>query len=105
FLATLAHLKKHEALRKGRFVLLSAGPTIQAVWDETDGGLYGIFNVSGSSGKMTVQLPDGPYEDLLNGEYVTVKGGRMPLPEAASILRYDVDAPFKELEFPLLPHY
>jgi hypothetical protein len=35
-----------------------------------------------------VSLPDGTYRDILNDGQVTVRGGKMLLPEAAAIVRY-----------------
>jgi hypothetical protein len=87
FLARLAALKKDPAQVSGQLVLLAAEPAIQAAWVEAGSSLYGVFNVTAASGDVAVQLPDGTYEDALGGGAVVVRGGRMPLPAEAAILR------------------
>ena len=88
FLTLLAHLKKDPAQVAGRFVLVEAEPAIQATWYLAGHSLYGVFNVSTAKGDITVRLPDGSYTDLLSGMIVRVRGGRMPIPQTAAILRY-----------------
>ncbi len=87
FLTALAKLKKDPVLQTGQLTLLEAEPAIQAAWDAPGGSLYGVFNVSGESGPVGVQLPDGAYPDLLSGGVVRVKEGKLPLPAEAAILR------------------
>jgi glycosidase len=89
FLRKLTALKKDSAQLEGSFALLSAEPCIQATWHRTGGGLYGVFNVSGTGGPVEVRLPDGSYQDELGGAAVEVRGGRMSAPANAVILRYD----------------
>ena len=87
FLTHLTRLKKDQAQREGKFVVMQADPAIQAAWDYPGKCLYGIFNTSGKTGYIMVNLPDGTYRDLLNDGQVTVKGGKMLLPEAAVVIR------------------
>ena len=88
FLTRLAKLKKDPAQVEGKFVVVQADPAIQAVWEYPGKNLYGIFNTSGKSGYIMVSLPDGTYRDILNEGQVSVRGGKMLLPEAAAIIRY-----------------
>jgi len=87
FLTALAGLKKDIAQTQGEFTLLAGEPAIQAAWSAPDAGLYGVFNVSGNSGSVAVQLPDGSYTDMLTGAPVKVNAGQLPLPTTALILR------------------
>jgi hypothetical protein len=89
FLTRLARLKKHPAQARGLFSLLAAEPVLAACWQAGNSGLYGLFNVTGASGDMTVHLPAGRYDDLLNDQVVEVDGGRLAIPQSAAILRYD----------------
>ncbi len=91
FLTHLARLKKDPAQAAGRFVLVEAGPAIQATWYLPGHSLYGVFNVSAAGGDVSVRLPDGGYTDLLSGATVRVQGSRMPIPDTAAILRYTGD--------------
>ncbi len=87
FLTRLAHLKKDPAQVAGEFVICEAEPAIQAVWQHADGNLYGVFNVAGAAGDVTVHLPDGEYVNLLDDAPVTVADGKLALPESALIVR------------------
>jgi glycosidase len=91
FLTRLAQLKKDPAQMEGEFLLLEAEPAIQAAWQHSDGGLYGVFNVAASKGQVAVRLPDGVYVDLLSDTPVEVRAGRMPIPESALIVRYEIE--------------
>jgi glycosidase len=88
FLTRLAKLKKDPAQVEGKFVIMQADPAVQAAWEYPDKSLYGIFNTSGKTGYIMVNLPDGTYRDILNDGQVTVRGGKMLLPDAASIIRF-----------------
>jgi len=88
FLTRLVKLKKDPAQLEGRFIVLQADPAIQAVWEYTGKNLYGIFNTSGKTGYIMVNLPDGTYRDILNDGQVSVKSGKTLLPESAAIVRY-----------------
>ena len=87
FLSTLAQLKKDPAQRQGEFTVLAGEPAIQAAWNAPNSGLYGIFNVTGEHGAVSVELPDGVYTDALSGKDIPVTQGRVGLPAAAFILR------------------
>lgn len=88
FITRLTKLKKDPAQVEGSFVVIQADPAIQAVWEYPEKNLYGIFNTSGKTGYIMVSLLDGTYRDILNDGQVTVRGGKMLLPEAAAIVRY-----------------
>jgi hypothetical protein len=88
FLTRLAKLKKDPAQVEGKFIVMQADPAIQAAWEYQGRSLYGIFNTSGKTGYIMVNLPDGTYRDILNDGQVLVRGGKILLPEAASIVRY-----------------
>jgi hypothetical protein len=102
FLSRLAALKKDPAQLSGRFVLVSGEPAIQAAWQFQKQSLYGIFNVRTERDQAEVYLPDGEYEDLLNGGRVAVCGGRLRLPPVAAILRFHHDDGFKPVYADLL---
>jgi hypothetical protein len=95
FLTKLAKLKKDPAQVEGKFVVVQADPAIQAVWEYPEMSLYGIFNTSGKAGYIMVSLPDGTYRDILNDGQVTVRAGKMLLPEAAAIVRYTDALPLR----------
>ena len=88
FLAKLAKLKKDLIMVKGKFVVMQADPAIQAAWEHQGKSLYGIFNTSGKTGYIMVNLPDGTYRDILNDGQVSVRGGKMMLPDSAAIVRF-----------------
>lgn len=87
FITRLAKLKKDPAQVEGKFVVMQADPAIQAAWEYPGKSLYGIFNTSGKSGYIMVNLPDGTYRDILNDGQISVRDGKTLLPEAASIVR------------------
>ncbi|MRS04190.1 alpha-amylase, partial [bacterium] len=87
FLTTLAKLKKDPAEQFGTFIILAAEPAVEAVWQNDGGNLYGVFNVNGNGGELTVNIPDGEYVDLISNRPFTIKGGKMRLPDAACIFR------------------
>ncbi len=88
FLTRLAKLKKDPAQVEGNFIVMQADPAIQAAWEYAGKNLYGIFNTSGKTGYIMVNLPDGTYRDILNDGQVLVRGGKILLPEAAAIVRF-----------------
>jgi hypothetical protein len=81
-------LKKDPAQIEGQFTVMQADPAIQAAWEYPGKSLYGIFNISGKSGYIMVNLPDGTYRDLLSDGQISVRGGKTALPENAAIVRY-----------------
>jgi len=102
FLSRLAALKKDPAQLGGRFVPLAGEPALQAAWLYGGQSLYGVFNVRSQPGQAGVFLPDGEYEELLNGGRVPVCGGQVRLPPAAAILRFHHDDGFQPLYSELL---
>jgi glycosidase len=105
FLTTLAGLKKDPAQVHGQFVILAAEPAIQAAWVHPGAYLYGAFDVAAAGGEVQVQLPDGRYEDLLSGEEVPIRRGRMKVPETAAILRCAELGKLEPLAMDLLDFY
>ncbi len=89
YLTRLAKIKKEDALVSGTFTIPVAHPAVVACWETDNGGLMGIFNVRAVQGSTPVPLPDGSYQDTLNGDMVTVKEGQASIPDCAAILRYD----------------
>jgi glycosidase len=98
FIRRLTALKKHEAVRLGDFWVLDDEPVVQAAWANPAGellapvgtsGLYGLFNVGGYRSRVSVQLPDGRYDDLVSGERVEISGGRVALPGPAVVLPFE----------------
>jgi hypothetical protein len=87
-LSRLAKIKKDPAQVEGKFMVVQADPAIQAAWENPGKNLYGIFNTSGKAGYIMVSLPDGTYRDILNDGQLSVRGGKMLLPESAAIVRY-----------------
>lgn len=90
-------LKKDPAQLHGLLTFLAADPCIQAAWTHGEESLYGVFNVSGASGEVSVQLPDGDYTDLLSDAVVSVRNGRCVLPASAFIVRFAASQPLHEL--------
>ena len=92
FLTALARLKKDPAQAQGRFVVLDHKPMLQAVWYLPGRSLLGVFNTSGATGRVPVSLCDGGYADLLTGNPLRVKDGKMAIPASAAIMRYADEA-------------
>lgn len=87
FLATLARLKKDSAQVEGSFTLTAAEPAITAIWEHPGNHLVGVFNVNKNKGRITVSLPDGTYENILDKKPVNVKDGSVEIPDIALVLR------------------
>jgi glycosidase len=87
YISQLARLKKDPAQVQGDFVLLEAGPAIQAAWLHAGQSLFGLFNPAAATGPVAVHLPDGDYADLLGGEPLRVRSGMAALPAGAAIVR------------------
>jgi hypothetical protein len=104
FLTRLSRIKKDAAVARGRFILLGDEPAVQAARDFPGSGLYGVFNLGGGRGRVTVQLPDGVYPDELNGGEVRVRAGRIGMPESACILRFADSRPLKSFQSPLMDY-
>ena len=97
YLRTLTALKKHLAMRHGDFWILADEPLVQAAWAAPAGdqlapageaGLYGVFGVGGHRGRVSVQLPDGRYQDLISGEQIEIVRGRLAMPGPAVVLEF-----------------
>ena len=88
FLTALCAIKKSPEQSEGRFHIIASTPAITAHWQAQDGGLYGVFNVSGAEGIMSTPLPDGAYVDLIGGGEIEIVGGEMAMPLSAMIVRY-----------------
>lgn len=102
FLRRLTRLKKDPFQTKGLFAILEAEPAVTAHWQAQEGGLWGLFNVNGCAGQISVPLPDGRYLDELSQAEVVISGGQLPLPETALILRYAGQIDARPFETPLL---
>lgn len=90
FFQALAGIKKSDACSNGVFHILSVASVIQSVWiSKTGGSLYGVFSVNsgGASAEVKTQLPDGSYDELLWGERVEVRRGKLLAPKNAYILK------------------
>jgi len=102
-LSQICRIKKHPYVVHGQFnILIGDGIYIAAVWQNTEGGLLGIFNVS-TEVFMQVEtiLPDGVYEDILNEKTVQVKASKLVLTTPAIIVQFSGVVMFKIL----LPFY
>jgi len=88
FLTALCAIKKSPEQIEGRFHIITAMPAITARWQAENGGLYGVFNVSGAEGVMPTPLPDCAYVDLISGREIEIIGGEMATPGSTIIVRY-----------------
>ena len=98
FISALVAVKKHPAVRNGEFRILAAEPVVQLAWGalhgptlgpvSTNPGLYGVFNIAGTSQNVQVQLPDGTYSDVLAGNLVTIAHGQVAAPATAYLLEF-----------------
>ncbi len=86
FFSKLAELKKSEIQKKGKLFILETKPCIQAVWQESSGCHYGVFNINDTKGPLRLQLEDGVYENLLDRSSVQVKNSMINCPDSAMIL-------------------
>jgi glycosidase len=105
FLTTLANLKKDPAMVSGQLVLLESEPAIQATWHWPGASLYGVFDTGAGKGQTKVRLADGIYTDLLSGAPVSVKHGRIAMPDSALIMRYSGEIELKPFHSDLLDYY
>ena len=88
FLTRLCQIKKRAEVSHGCFHILTATPTISAIWQAGEKGLFGIFNVAGTGGTIPTPLADGDYTDLVSGQVVSITQGKASIPETAVILSY-----------------
>jgi hypothetical protein len=87
FFKKLTALKKERSQKEGNFHLLNAVSGIQAVWIHPEESLYGIFNTESEKGNISVELPDGTYNDLLNGKPVAIFNGKIKWPEHSAVIK------------------
>ncbi len=92
-LTTLANLKKDPAQINGKFVITTASPVVQAIWENPGANLVGFFNLEQYSGILEVNLPDGIYIDLLSNQELVVKNGKLSAPETVVIFRVSGSLP------------
>lgn len=95
-------LKKEDGVRLGQFVIVGCAGAIQAAWECFDASLYGVFNVGSTSGEISVELPDGLYEDVLSRSRLRVLKGRIEAPHFAAVLRYHGCIELEPLSSPTL---
>ena len=100
-LTRFAKLKKHPVMANGQIYYHTVEPFLQASWFAGGNGLYGVFNVNGAKGKVTIELPDGKYVDWLSGKELNIRNGSLPAPESAWIFEYQASAYPSCLAFPL----
>lgn len=86
----LAAIRKDPAAAGGELVWARVEPAVAGIWYSPAGSLAGIFNVSGNSGIMEVNLPDGNFIDLLSDRPINIQGGKMALPENVAIFACDL---------------
>ena len=79
FLTRLAAIKKDPATN-GQFEILAGDNHFQAYWRRSHRSLAGFFNVRGASAMVSVHLPDGTYQNLLDNQPVKVLKGNLDLP-------------------------
>ena len=83
FITSLARLKKDPALITGKFQLIENRDTLQAAWQTEQGGLFGVFNVQNLPTEISIPLPDGAYQNELDGKIVSVTNGKIDAQPAA----------------------
>ncbi|MCI8811366.1 MAG: alpha-amylase [Oscillibacter sp.] len=77
-LRRLSALKKHPLLADGAYhVQALPGEFLLAVYRRQRRQLVGIFSMKGASGSVTVDVPDGQYENLAEGGTIEVKFGKV----------------------------
>ena len=74
----LYFIKKHPLMAEGAYSLRAYAHDIALASYEKGGKrLVGVFSLRGEQGLLGVELPDGRYENLLNGETVELRAGRL----------------------------
>jgi glycosidase len=86
FFTRLFSIKKHPLIARGSFTLACADPVIQALYSDDKTSLVGVFNHTGITGDIHLDLPDGEYLDLLSGNKVNISGNRVLAPIDGYIL-------------------
>ncbi len=85
FIRRLSAIKKDPVLSNGELIWVKLEPAVLGIWYSPAGSLAGVFNVSGNSGEMPVDIPDGSYVDRLTGAPIEIRGGILRIPESAAI--------------------
>lgn len=71
-------IKKHPLMAEGVYTLRAyANDIALASYEKNGKRLVGVFSLRGEHGLLGVDLPDGRYENLLNGETVELRAGRL----------------------------
>ena len=54
-----------------------------------DGAVSGVFSLKARSGEVSVDAPDGEYEELISGGAVSVAGGKLACTGTPVIIRVE----------------
>lgn len=77
-LQRLYEIKKHPLMTDGGYRLQAYAHDIALAQYEKGGKrLVGVFSLRGEQGLLSVELPDGQYKNLLNGETVEIRAGHL----------------------------
>lgn len=91
-LARLARIKKREIMKAGLYYNEAASPhTIRITYEYYDEYLFGFFQLKTPPGEeiVTIPIPDGIYEDILNEEPIEVQNGHITLQDKPVIVAYE----------------
>lgn len=86
WLKRLIAIKKMDIFSNGKLVFLAAEPVIQAIWQNQDTILYGIFNISSTTEPIQCQLVDGVYQDLISGHDYAIRDGSILMEEKSALI-------------------
>lgn len=87
YIARLSAIKKHDIYAHGFFDVKMFGKQTAVCSYESNNGLsFGIFNFSDKDVKVQIPIADGTYQNLITGENVTVKGGKLTAGNQAIVL-------------------
>ena len=75
FIARLAALKRHPLMAEGSYTLSAYGQALLAGYRRDSRRLIGLFSLDGGPTRVQVDLPDGAFENLLDGRPVRVECG------------------------------
>lgn len=85
----LCALRKNSIFTSGSFeARAEAGDILIAEYHSPDGRMLGIFSMKGNGALLQVPVPDGRYENLISGETVEVKLGRIAVNGEPVILEW-----------------
>jgi len=103
WLRNLIKIKKSDLFIHGSQYFLAADPAIQAVWQNQEETLYGIFNVTNTADPIETQLPDGNYQDMITGKNLQVENHKISMKEKSAFIVDIQDGFFPEIiDFELL---